>query len=79
MSDEPVPKKRTPTEILISAMEHADDMAEVMVIFRLTKDEEGNGGMGWTSEFASLPEKFAFIEEVKMAMFHNSYKERGGL
>ena len=75
----PPPPRRTPTEILIGAMEHADEMAEVMVLFRLTKDEHGNSGMGWTSEFSTLAEKFAFMEEAKLAMFHSGYKEQGGL
>jgi hypothetical protein len=75
---DPAQTRRTPTQLLIGAMEHVEEMEEVMVIFRLTTDAEGNGGMGWTTERPSLSEKLAFIEEAKMAMFHNAYKERGG-
>lgn len=71
-------RKRTPTESLIAALEHADEMEEVMIIFRLTKDGDGKSGMGWVTERPSLPEKLAFIEEAKMAMFHNSYEKEGG-
>jgi hypothetical protein len=69
-------RRRTPTELLIEAMEHAEDMEECMVIFRLTKDETGHGGMGWATEHPTLAQKFAFIEEAKLAMFHSCYGDR---
>lgn len=72
MSEEP---EETPTNVLIKAMENADDMAEVMVIFRLKSDANGHGGMGWATMHDTLPKKLAFIEEAKIAMFTNVYVE----
>jgi hypothetical protein len=76
MSDQADQKTRTPTEILVQAMELAEEMSECVVIFRLTKDGQGNSGMGWVTELPALAQKFAFLEEAKLAMFHKSYGER---
>jgi hypothetical protein len=62
-----------PTETLIRAMENADDMAEVMVIFRLKADAAGHAGMGWVTEQSSLHAKLAFMEEAKFAMCNTIY------
>jgi hypothetical protein len=76
MSNEADQKKRTPTEVLVQAMELAEEMAECVVIFRLMKDGQGHSGMGWVTELPELAQKFAFLEEAKLAMFHKSYGER---
>ena len=44
MSNEADQKKRTPTEVLVQAMELAEEMAECVVIFRLMKDGQGHSG-----------------------------------
>jgi hypothetical protein len=66
-------KPRTPTELLMAVFENVENMEQVMVIFRLKKDADGNGGMGWASEFKSLHGKLAFIEEAKLSMYHAVY------
>jgi hypothetical protein len=81
MSDEPVSaetreKPRTPTDLLITALEAVEEMDEVMVLFRLKKDGSGHGGMGWVTPFNELPEKLAFMEEAKIAMYHTIYGPR---
>jgi len=64
---------RTPTDVLIAAMESADDMEECMVIFRLKPDENNLGGMGWATMHETLHQKLAFIEEAKFSMCHTIY------
>jgi len=64
---------RTPTEAIISAMEKADDMVEVVVVYKLKKDEHGKDGIGWVSTLDSSDSKIGLLEEAKLVIFHKTY------
>jgi hypothetical protein len=66
-------ESRSPSEVLMAAFENVEDMEQVMVIFRLKKDEHGHSGMGWATPFTSLSDKLAFMEEAKLSMYHTVY------
>ena len=63
---------RTPTDAIVMAMERADDMEDVVVLYRLKKFE-GHGGVGWISSIQSTGNKIGLIEEAKMGMFSDAY------
>lgn len=68
-----VGRMKTPTEAIIKAMELADDMVEVVVVYKLKKNETGKDGIGWVSTIESTDGKIGLIEEAKMVIFGKAY------
>jgi len=64
---------RTPTDALIQAMEQAEDMEQVIVLYKLKKNNEGNSGIGWVSTITSTDGKIGLLEEGKFAVFGKAY------
>ena len=69
---ETTPKVRTCTDVLVEAMEHADNMQEVVVIYRLKSDTPKSDGVGWIGN-PKFSERIGLIEEAKFGMFAHVY------
>jgi hypothetical protein len=62
------------TDCIISAMEHADEMQDVIIIYRLKADDASRKcGVGWLSTVDGTTEKVVMLEEVKHVMFMMTY------
>lgn len=59
-------KEKTPTEVLITVMENADDIKDILVIYKLKEDEDGNDGIAYHTTLNDLSKKLALVEEYKM-------------
>lgn len=54
-------------------MEEADDMEEVIVIYRLKKDSEERDGIAWKSNIDGVHNKRVLIDEAAVMMLATSY------
>jgi hypothetical protein len=65
---------KTATDLIVQAMEQAEDMAEVVVIYRL---KENNGadidGFGWISNTEDTFTRLGMLESASWGMLQKSY------
>jgi len=59
---------KTPTDAIVLAMEKADEMTEMIVIYRIAEK-----GVGWISTIEGTGAKLGLIEEAKMGIFAHTY------
>jgi hypothetical protein len=64
---------KTPTEAIVKAMEHADDMVEVVIVYKLKKNSDGKDGIGWISTIETTDGKIGILEEAKLVVFGKAY------
>lgn len=63
--------QETCTDVIVRAMEQADNMEEVIVIYRLRDVKEGNEGVGWESNASTL-HAAGMVEMFKTGLFTRS-------
>lgn len=68
--------RESATDLIVKAMEQADDMAEVVVIYRM---KENNGadcdGFGWISNTEDTFVRLGMLESASWGMLHKSYSK----
>jgi hypothetical protein len=68
--------KKSATDLIVEAMERADEMAEVVVIYRL-KDNNGADvdGFGWVSNTEDTFVRLGMLDSAKWGMLQKSYSK----
>lgn len=64
---------KTPTEILIDIMENADEIKDIIVIYKTKEDEHGRDDLAYHSNLQSLFPRLALVEEYKVLNITRSY------
>lgn len=63
-----------PTDALIRAIETADSMSDVLVIYKLKSDKHNDhDGVGWISTLSGTGAKLGLIEEFKILYVAERY------
>ena len=67
---------KSATDLIVEAMENADEMGEVVVVYRL-KDNNGDDqdGFSWLSNVKDTFVRLGMLESAKWGMLQKSYTE----
>ena len=67
---------KSATDLIVEAMENADEMGEVVVIYRM-KDNNGDDqdGFAWLSNVKDTFVRVGMLESAKWGMLQKSYTE----
>lgn len=69
---------KSATDLIIQAMEAADEMAECIVVYRLKDHSESEpAGFGWVSNTDDTELRAGMLESAKWGMIHKSYSRDG--
>lgn len=67
---------KSATDLIIQAMENADEMAEVIVLYRMKGNNGADqDGFGWVSNTEDTFVRVGMLESAKWGMLHKSYAE----
>lgn len=64
---------RTSTDVIIEAMEQADDMELCVVVYRLKNNSSGASGCGWISNVNDRSTRTGLLDEARFLMLVKSY------
>lgn len=68
--------KESATDLIIRAMENAEDMAEVVVIYRMKDNNAADqDGFGWVSNTEDTFVRLGMLDSAKWGMLHKSYSK----
>lgn len=68
--------KKSPTDVLIKALEEAENMTDVIVIYKIKTNTDDFGILGWSSTIENTTQKIGILEETKINIVRNAYIER---
>lgn len=68
--------KKSPTDVLIKALEEAENMTDVIVIYKIKTNTDDFGILGWSSTIENTTQKIGILEETKINIVRNAYVER---
>jgi hypothetical protein len=63
------------TSTIIEAMERADEMASVVIVYKLKPNDRGFSGVGWFSNMSDLSTRIGVLREVEHGMLTYAYTE----
>ena len=63
------------TSVIVRAMEHADDMESVVIIYKLKRKNDNISGIGWLSNVDDLNTRIGILREGEHGILSYSYGE----
>jgi hypothetical protein len=59
---------------IVQAMERADEMEDIIIIYRMKTADQERTGVGWLSTLPNTHDRVALMEETKHCMYMVAYR-----